>query len=112
MSEKVMKEYDKNNNLIYFKNIFGFERWYKYDENNNKIHYKNSNNEEYWIEYDKNNRRIHYRDTSNIEKWYEYNKNGDKIDITKEKLEYIEFRKKEREYLSREKVSRFELMDI
>ena len=29
MSNKEIKEYDKNNNLIHFKNSYGSESWYK-----------------------------------------------------------------------------------
>jgi YD repeat-containing protein len=34
---KEIKEYDKNNNEIHYRNSYGFERWHEYDENNNPI---------------------------------------------------------------------------
>ena len=84
MSMIVEQKFDKNNNRIYSKNSNGFEIWVKYDENNNKIYYKNSFGNEYWYKYDENN---------------------DCIEITEK--EY-----KEKEYNSRTKCSRFELMEI
>ena len=60
-------EYDKNNNLIYYKNSTGFEYWKEFDKNNNLIHSKNSYGSEYWKEYDKNNNLIHYKNINNIE---------------------------------------------
>ena len=77
-----IKRYDENNNLIYRKYPNNFE--YKYNENNKMIYQKNSNGYEIWYKYDKKNRAIMITEK-------EYN---------------------EIEYLSREKVSRFELMDI
>ena len=37
MNSKEIKEFDKNNNLIHFKNSSGSEFWYKYDKNNKRI---------------------------------------------------------------------------
>ncbi|MEK0344915.1 MAG: hypothetical protein QQN64_06700 [Nitrosopumilus sp.] len=79
-----IKKYDKNRNLIYHKSSNGYEHWY---ENNNKIHYKNSNGFEIWYKYDNNNKQIV---------------------ITKQEFENIKIK----EYNSRTKCSRFELMDI
>ena len=44
-------EYDKNGNLIHFKNSLGGEEWREYDSNGNLIHYKDSNGYEEWAEY-------------------------------------------------------------
>ncbi len=89
---ETIREYDKNNNLIRSKYFDGYEIWSEYDENNNKIHYK---------------------DNDDFEEWYKYdNENNEKIKITKKEYKEIKFRKEEKEYLSREKVSRFEIMDI
>ncbi len=62
--------------------------------------------------YDENNNLIYFKDTDNEEYWYKYDKNNNRIEITEKKYKNIEFRKKEKEYLSRTKCSRFELIDI
>lgn len=46
------KEYDSNNNMIYYKTSNGYECWKEYDLNNNVIHYKNSKGSEYWYNSD------------------------------------------------------------
>ena len=56
-------EYDKNNNLIHFKNSNGIEYWKEYDKNNNLIHSKYSYGYENWNEYDENNNLIHSKDS-------------------------------------------------
>ncbi len=114
MSEEI-KKYDKNNNLIYFKNSKGSEYWMGYDKNNNKIHNKTSYGFEEWAKYDENNNVIHskYIDSYNCyNHWYKYDENNKQIGITEKEYKDIEFRKKEKEYLSRTKCSRFEIMDI
>ena len=58
--------------------------------------------------YDENNNLIYQKTTNNFEEWYKYNKTGMRIKIVKQEFENIKIR----EYMSREKVSRFELMDI
>ncbi len=89
---KGIKKYDDRGNLIYWKHFgdYIYEEWRKYDENNRKI-YCNENGNEFWFKYDKRGR-----------KWI----------ITEKEFKEIEFRKKEKEYLSRTKCSRFEIMDI
>ena len=42
-----LKEFDKRNNLIHFKNSYGNEAWKEYDKKNNLIHHKNSNGYEW-----------------------------------------------------------------
>ena len=37
IKEKEFKEFDKNNNEIYFKDSDGYEYWKEYDEDNNEI---------------------------------------------------------------------------
>ncbi len=91
MNDKIIREYDKNNNLI---------------------HYKSSNGYEYWREYDENNNEINYKNTDGKECWYKYDKNNNKIKITEQEYKEIEFRKQEKEYNSRTKCSRFEIMEI
>ncbi len=69
----------------------GYEEWYKYDENNNQVYCKNSIGDKWW---------------------YKYNKYNEQITATEQEYNEIEFRKKEKEYLSRTKCSRFEIMEI
>ncbi len=90
MSE-IIKKYDENNNLIYFKDVDGFEEWRKFDDNRYLIYHK--------LYYD-------------YENWYMYSDLGRRIEIKEKEYKNIEFRKKEKEYLSREKCTRFELMEI
>ncbi len=104
MSKEVIK-YNKNGKIVYYKGIDGSEAWSAYDKNNNMIYNRQSNGCESWSKYDENNRDIYFKTNDGREEWFKYNKNGEKIDITDEKL-------KEKEYLSRKKVSRFELMEI
>ncbi len=66
----------------------------------------------FWREYDKNNNEIHYKNSKGEEYWYKYNKFGNRIKITEKEYKEIEFRKKEKEYNSRTKCSRFEIMEI
>ena len=112
-------KYDKNNNEIYYKNSNGWECWSKYDNRNNNIYYRQLNNfgtyYEEWRKFDEDNNEIYYRDTRYFLEgsWYRYDKNGKFIkEITEKEFNEIEFRKKELEYLSREKCSRFEIMEI
>ena len=109
---KEIREHNKNGKLIYIKDPSGFKIWYKYDENNNEIYFKNSYGFERWQKYDENNNLIHFKNSDGGESWYKYDKNNRKIVITEQEYKEIEFRKKEKEYLSRKKCSRFEIMDI
>ncbi len=89
---KTIREYDENNNLVYYKYPDGLEIWWEHDENNNIIYTKDSEGLR--------------------EEWYKYDENNKRIRITEKEYKEIEFRKKEKEYNSRTKCSRFELMDI
>ncbi len=117
MSEEI-KKYDENNRIIYYKKSNGSEFWWEYDENNNKIYFKKNIDLGFWEEfeswrkYDENNNEIHYRNNEGKEYWYKYDENNNSIDITEQEYKEIEFRKKEKEYNSRTKCSRFEIMDI
>ncbi len=74
-----IKKYDKNNNLIYFKDSKGDELWQEYDENNNMIHHKDSNGFEKWCKYDYDGTNMTLLKSSqgySIE--YIYDKNGNK----------------------------------
>ncbi len=96
MSEEI-KRYDDRGNLIYYKNLAGYESWREYDENDNLIYYKGLNDfeewaiynkqnkkinsvnyrgAEKWYEYDEKNREIHYKNSEGVERWYKYNKNN------------------------------------
>ena len=105
---KEIKKYNKRGNLIYCKNSFNDEIWCEYDENNNIIHYKNSRDWEYWKKYDENNNCIYYKDTDGKEHWYKYDNKNNPTRITKQKFENIRIK----EYNSRTKCSRFEIMEI
>ncbi len=106
------KEIKKYDNLIYKKYSDGYEYWRKCDENNNCIHYKASNGYEYWKKYDEFSNLIHYKDSYSIKYWWKYDENNEPMEITEKEYKDIEFRKKEKEYNSRTKCSRFELMEI
>ena len=113
VSEYIEKHDDKSN-LVYYKNIItGYECWREYDENNNEIHWKTSDDRESWYIYDENDNLIYWKYySSGYKGWYKYDENDNKIKITEQEYKEVEFRKKEKEYLNRTKVSRFELMDI
>ncbi len=104
-------EYDDKGNLIYYKDSDGTECWYKYDKKGNYVYFKDSIGNEAWREYDENNRKIHYKNSDGGEYWCKFDENN-RIDITEQEFNEIEFRKEEKEYLSRTKCSRFELMEI
>ena len=55
----------------------------EFDKNNNLIHYKDSSGIEFWHEYDSNNNLIHSKDSIGIESWY--NSTGNQI--TKQQFE-------------------------
>ncbi len=112
MTKIVEQKFDKNDNLIYWKNSDNFEKWIEYDKNNNEIHFKYSSGFEYWQEYDENNREIYYKNSNGWEYWKKYDKNNNVIIIIEKEFKEIKFRKKEKEYNSRTKCSRFEIMDI
>lgn len=119
---KEISEYDENGNLIYFKDFYyrpnnsdsdeGYEEWYKYDENSNLVHHENSDGEAEWYKYDENNRVIYGRDTTGLQVWLKYDENNERISITQKEFEQIKFWKAEHEFLSREEITRFELMEF
>ncbi len=109
---KAIKEYDDRGNLVYNKDTYDNEFWWKYDENDNEIYYKSSDGNGYWKEYNKNNKIIHFKTFFGDEIWWKYDESDIASYITEKEYKEIEFRKKEKEYLSRKKCSRFEIMDI
>ena len=114
---KDIREYDDRGNVVYSEYSDGSKFWYKYDENNNCVYSKNSiSNIEVQDIYDKNNNRIYvlyYQECLNgNNRWYKDDKDGELTRITEKEFNDIKRREKEKEYLSREKCSRFEIMDI
>ena len=87
MNNTEIKKYDDNGNLIYIEFISGYKIWREYNENNNIIYWRNSNG---------------------FEMWFKHNENNNEIKITKQEYENIKIK----EYNSRTKCSRFEIMDI
>ncbi len=104
----MIKEYDKNGNVIYEKLPNGLEVWSEFDERNNETHCKSSNGFEYWKEYDENNNMIYFKFSDDNEYWFKYINNR-KTEITEQEFKQIERIKL---YLNNKKCSRFELMDI
>ena len=82
----------------------------KYDEKGNLIYYK-SYDGSFW-RYDENDKYVYGKNLGCLEYWKKYDESGRIIEITEQEFRNIEFRIKEKEYLSREKCSRFEIMDI
>ncbi len=110
---KEIKKYDENNNVIYCKDPNNIEHWYKYDKFNNLIYFKYLNKKERWYEeWYENNKLIHFRNCVDWEYWKKYDENNKSILITEKEYKNIEYDKKEKEYNSRTKCSRFEIMEI
>lgn len=106
MSE-IIRELDKNNNCIHYKDPDGHEEWCEYDEKNNIIHIKDSRGYESWAEFNENNKIIHSRNSQGKIWWGKY-ENEHQIEITEQEFKQI----KEQEFLSREPIPRFELMEL
>ena len=84
----------------------------KYDEKGNFIYTKYPNGHEYWYEYDENDKCIYRKDYDRKENWWKFDKNGNRKEITEQEKVERKFRKQEKEFLSRESVMRFELMEL
>jgi hypothetical protein len=107
-----IKEYDDRGNVVYYRNPYsGYEFWHKYDKNNNIIHSKGSNSCESWREYDEDNNLVHFKDSADSESWFKWKEN-ERTRITKQEFDQIKEAKEHKEFLSREYVPRFELMEI
>ncbi|MEK0341923.1 MAG: hypothetical protein QQN40_07485 [Nitrosopumilus sp.] len=91
---KTIKKFD-GKGVYYKKYDDDVEIWYKCDRKNKCIYYKFSDEDEYWYKYDEVGNRIVIKEKKEINK-----------------IKDIEFRRKEKEYNSRTKCSRFELMEI
>ncbi len=133
MSNEI-REFDGNNNRIYYKSSIGAGEWWEYDKDNNKIYYNRGNKYKNWWKYNKNNDVIYYlellcdddlwyeswfkynyeanigykKDSGGKESWYRILPNRIIESISKKEYEKYE----EKEYLSRKKCSRFEIMEI
>ncbi len=110
-NKEIISKYNENNKLIYIKYSDGHEYWKKYDKNNNLIYYKDFLGYEKWREYDKNNNVIYYKSSDSHEYWCKW-ENNKKIEITEKEYKYIQYNIRIKEYNSRTKCSRFELMEI
>ena len=82
---EVIKKYDEDNNLIYYKD-YNSTYEYKYDDKGNETYYKLTETDtkeptiyEEWKEYDDYGNIIHYKDSFNYEQWWEYNQDGNLI---------------------------------
>ena len=91
MADKSIKKYDERGNLIY-------------------VYYENSGYK-IWRKFDKNNKMIYWNTSCGDKEYYKWEDTGPII-ITEQEFNEIEFKKEEKEYLSRTKVSRFKLMEI
>ncbi len=121
VKKEVIKEYDDRGNCIHYKSVKrkfyehpgqeGWEWWREYDENNNciytKYYSKDHGVNKRRREFDEKNRLVCFKDSIGREAYYRYNKEKRTM-ITKQEFDNIKIR----EYLSRKKVSRFEIMDI
>ncbi len=114
MNEKIEKR-DERGNLIYYK-VKGLEYWSEYDENNKEISCRNVDGNSYQYEYDEYSRIIHYqainKNGEKVEAWYKYDKYERRTTATKEEFEQIKKEEEQKEFLSREPVMRFELMEL
>ena len=96
MSEKIIQKCDSRGNLIYYRGYYrGYGEQY-----------------EIWREYDDKNRVIYHKGSFGWIVYYRYNEEGKAVVITKKEFEQIKRGKEQKEFLSREEVSRFELMDL
>jgi YD repeat-containing protein len=106
--EETWYEYDERNNLSCIRHYNGTDAKYKYDKNDKMVYYKSSNGVEVWWEYNKNGKLIYRRDSCGNENWWVYDKEDKRKDITEQKIKERE----QKEFLSREEIPRFELMEI
>ncbi len=111
--DKEITEYDDKGNCIHFKNFNDYETWKEYDKRNNIKYYRRKNiwNTYYeeWTEFDDKNKEISYQDTRYclIKEYYKYDKE-EQIEITKEEFD----KTKERAFLNRKIIHRYEILDI
>jgi len=112
MSNRDITEYDEKGNIVYVKSSDG-EFWFRHDERGNIINSRMADGPMLWREYDENDNEIHLVHSSGEESWYKWIANVEKMEITRREFEKIKKKKKkQKEFLSREPVSREELIDI
>lgn len=104
-----IKKCNENNNCVYTKNSDGRDIFMEFDINNNTIHYKSSSGFEYWKKFDESNNEIYCKNSLGEEDWWRYDEGDKRIRITEQEYKEIEFKK---EFLSREEIPRFELMEL
>ena len=87
------------------------EKIYKYDKNKDLIYYKD-NDCEIWWEYNKNGTR-HFKHSNGSECWYRYDECGNQVGISKRDFNRYKNEEIRKEFLFKNKYcNRFELMDI
>ncbi len=102
-------KHDHRDNLIYRKSTCGKEYWYEWNDDGDVTYYKNPDGYEYWFFVYKDCSLAYLKNYDGIEFWYKIERFGvERVKITKQEFEKI----REKGFLSREKVSRFELMEI
>ena len=85
----------------------------KFDKNDNLIYWKDSNGNEYWNKFDENDHSIYTKFSSGREIWYKYDENNNGISITEQEFKQIKRNKERQEFLYKNKYcNRFELIDI
>jgi len=67
VKETPFKLYDKDGNISYCCDSYGFEWWSEYDEKGNATHFRDSDGFEWWAEYDKDGNETYYRDSDGLE---------------------------------------------
>lgn len=78
---KVIREYDSNDNCIYYERVGEYSFNKNYDSNNNLIHYIDNKGYEYTQEYDENNNLIYCIDSIGYEITKTYDSNNNCIQI-------------------------------
>ncbi len=132
------RDYDNNGNLVHLKNSKDYEVWWEFDENNdliyskhvngimvaeyerssvsglyNKTHWINTYGDEYWQKWDDANRlMLSSSSTGDLDVWFKYDDEREFTEIEEEEYKQIKKDGKEREFLSREEVPRFNLMEV
>ena len=82
----------------------------KYDKNNNLIYFKDSTGYEYWGEFNENNEQVYFKNNIGFERWFKYDEQHRATEITKQEYKEIELKKEQKK--KRNYFTRFEIMDI
>lgn len=78
-NNEIIKCYNKNDKIVYFKRSDGYEEWLAYDILNRLVYVKNSKGFEIWYEYDFKNNITYYEDTKGVKIYRRYDNNGEVI---------------------------------